>query len=368
MPHLWGTMKNRRLFRHLLFWLVYFGTVLFYELFLTSDFIDNPSFAYFNRVLLAHLVLMPGRVLIVYYVLYLFIPRWNKTENRLRLASEGLLLLILTVLLNRLLVQYVVWVHIYGYEQRTPITLLSFLARFIFTMLEILQVAGIAATIKLFRMRMASVAREKEIIQEKLTSEIRHLKAQVNPHFLFNSLNSIFSLSRARSEKTPDVVLKLSDILRYMLYESEKKTIPVSSELKIITDYIALQQLRFGERLRVETRFSVEDPSLQITPLLLLPLIENAFKHGAGSVNGETEIKVQLTAAGNTLELRVENPFTETTIPGEPKEGIGLANIRRQLELLYTDYSFIYGKHDNLFVVNLKINLHSYAAVELFNH
>ncbi len=368
MVHLYTTMKNRRLLRHILFWFFYFGTVLFYELFLPSAFIDDPSWGYFNRVLLSQLILMPARILFVYYILYIFIPRWNTTRNRLRLAAEGLVLLLLTVLLNRFLVQQVVWVYVYGTEPHPQVSLLSFMARCIFTMLEIMQVAGIAATIKLFRMRMAAAAREKAIVQEKLTSEIRHLKAQVNPHFLFNALNSVFSLARTRSEKTADVVLQLSEILRYMLYESGKKTTSVAAELKIISDYIALQQLRFGERLCVETTLNVEDDSRQVAPLLLLPLIENAFKHGAGNINGDVLIRIQLTATGSRLVLHITNPYDVQPAEELKTEGIGLANIRRQLELLYTDYSFIYGRSGNLFEVRLELNLQSYAAAELFDH
>lgn len=366
--HLYRTMKNRRLLRHSSFWFIYFGVVLFYELFLPADFIENPSWDYFNRVLLAQLILLPAQMLFVYYILYAFIPRWNTSRNRLWLAAEALVLLLLTVLLNRLLVQQVIWVYVYGTQAHPAISLLSFLARCIFTMLEIMQVAGIAATIKLFRMRMAAAEREKAIVQEKLTAEIRHLKAQVNPHFLFNALNSIFSLARTRSEKTADVVLQLSDILRYMLYESGKKTTPVSAELKIISDYIALQQLRFGERLRVETTFSAADDAQPVAPLLLLPLVENAFKHGTGNINGDVLIRIQLTATGKRLVLYITNPYDEQAAAGIKTEGIGLANIRRQLELLYTDYSFIYGRSGNLFEVRLELNLQSYAAAELFDH
>lgn len=361
-------MKNRRLLRHSSFWIVYFGIVLFYELFLPADFMENPSWGYFNRVLLAQLILLPARILFVYYILYVFIPRWNTSRNRLRLAAEALVLLLLTVLLNRLLVQQVIWVYVYGAQPHPAISLLSFLARCIFTMLEIMQVAGIAATIKLFRMRMAAAEREKAIVQQKLTAEIRHLKAQVNPHFLFNALNSIFSLARTRSEKTPDVVLQFSELLRYMLYESEKKTTSIAGELKTICDYIALQQLRFGNRLHVETTFEIENEAQQVTPLLLLPLVENAFKHGAGTINGDVYIRIRLTTAGNRLVLHITNPYDEHAVSGIKNEGIGLANISRQLELLYTDYSFIYGKQNALFEVELNLNLQSYADAALSDH
>lgn len=366
--HLYGAMNRRQVLRHTAFWLVYFVTVLFYELFLPPNFMDDPSWDYFNRVVLSQAILLPARMLFVYYILYFFIPRWNSAKHRLRLAAEGLVLLTLTVLLNRLLVQQVIWVYVYGMEPHGPVSLISFLARCVLTMFEILQVAGIAATIKLFRMRMVAAVREKAMVQEKLTAEIRHLKAQVNPHFLFNALNSIFSLARTRSEKTPDVVLQLSEILRYMLYESGKKYTSVAAELKIISDYIALQQLRFGERLHVETTLQVDDDSQQVAPLLLLPLVENAFKHGTANVNGNVLIRIQLTVTGSRMVLQISNPCDAQAADGIKTEGIGLANIRRQLELLYTDYSFIYGRSGNLFEVRLELNLKSYAAAELFDH
>lgn len=364
--HLYGTMNNRRLFRHVAFWLVYSGIMFFNELFLPTSFAENPTWAYFNRLLLAQLVLLPVRIALVYYTLYVFIPRWQVTASRIRLTCEGVAVLLFGVLLQRILVQQVIWVYVY--ESSTTLSVLGLSARFLFTLLELLQVVGIAATIKLFRMRMAAAAREKAMVQEKLTAEIRHLKAQVNPHFLFNALNSIFSLARTRSEKTADVVLQLSDILRYMLYESGKKTTTIAAELKIISDYIALQQLRFGERLRVEKTLHVDDDAQQVAPLLLLPLIENAFKHGAGNINGDVLIHISLTVSHNRLLLHITNPLDEQAAAGIKTEGIGLANIRRQLELLYTDYSFIYGRQENLFEVRLELNLQSYAAAELFDH
>ena len=201
-------------------------------------------------------------------------------------------------------------------------------------------------------------------MHEKLRSEILHLKSQVNPHFLFNTINSIYSLSRSQSTLAPDAIMALSKILRYMLYETSEKTIPLKDELKIIDDYIELQQLRFSRRLSVDVTVQSDGESAEIAPLLLLPLVENAFKHG--SEEGGT-IDIRVVLKNNALAFEISNPIAEHSFAIKEEEGIGLANIRRQLELLYPAFSLETLRKENTFTVKLKLNLGSYAGFELFD-
>jgi LytS/YehU family sensor histidine kinase len=191
-----------------------------------------------------------------------------------------------------------------------------------------------------------------------------HLKSQVNPHFLFNTLNSIYSLSRAQSVLAPDAIMRLSKILRYMLYETSQKTISLQEELKIMDDYIELQQLRFGQRLKIEIEKKLDAPETGIAPLLLLPLVENAFKHGS---NEGGLIAISIALANNQLSFGITNPVAQTTFKPTEEEGIGLANIRRQLELLYSNFSLDTVAGETIFSVTLKIDLSRYAGFELFD-
>ena len=196
---------------------------------------------------------------------------------------------------------------------------------------------------------------------EKQQAELSYLKSQTNPHFLFNTLNNIYSLARDKSDLAPESILRLSKILRYMLYETSGKYIAIEQEIKIITDYLALEKLRYDESLSVNFHYDVEDPKQALTPLLLIPLVENAFKHGVSETRGSPFVEISLMAQNRQLVFTVKN----STEPADPnftvRENIGLSNLRRQLELLYSDYNLTVEQKATVFIANLKINLASHV-------
>lgn len=196
---------------------------------------------------------------------------------------------------------------------------------------------------------------------EKQQAELNYLKSQTNPHFLFNTLNNIYSLSRDKSDLAPESILRLSKILRYMLYEAGGEYIAIEQELKIISDYIALERLRYDDSLRINFNYDIEDNKQALPPLLLIPLVENAFKHGVSETRNHPFIDIHLSLSKRQLVFRVKNStepvFTAETV----KENIGLSNLRRQLELLYTDYDLTVKQQESLFAATLKINLASHV-------
>lgn len=356
--------KKKRIGLHILFWTVYFSVNLFTELYLSSSFNQHPSFELISEVAIGQLLLLLVKVPAVYYVLYSLIPRWLKSPGKLVLFFEVFAAMCFFVLCYRAMMHLVIWPYV-THSGPQSLSTMQYAARLFYSIFDLLQVVGIAAAIKLFRLRIAAIKNEKALIQEKLQSEMLHLKSQINPHFLFNMLNSIYSLSRSQSSQAPDTVMKLSKILRYMLYETGKKTVSIEEELKIIDDYIELQQLRFGKRMQVKSEREIDNYAVQVTPLLLFPLIENAFKHGNGE--GDSLILFNIILAENKLDVKIMNPLVASSVKSNGEEGIGLPNIRRQLELLYRDYSFTHEEKDNSFFVDLHINLSSYAGFELFN-
>jgi len=195
---------------------------------------------------------------------------------------------------------------------------------------------------------------------EKQEAELNYLKAQTNPHFLFNTLNNIYSLARDKSDLAPESILRLSKILRFMLYEAGGDFIAIEHELKIINDYIALEKLRYDESLSINFNHDVEDMKQALPPLLLIPLVENAFKHGVSETRSRPYVDIHLSVKKRQLLFIVKNP---SEIPGElgVKENIGLSNLRRQLELLYTDYDLTVQQRDAVFTATLKINLASHV-------
>lgn len=208
-----------------------------------------------------------------------------------------------------------------------------------------------------FRLKQAA----QQLRIEKQQAELNYLKSQTNPHFLFNTLNNIYSLSRDKSDRAPESILRLSKILRFMLYETGGAYIAIEQELKIISDYIALEQLRYDESLRVNFNHDVEDLLQALPPLLLIPLVENAFKHGVSETRGEPYIDIHLSVKQRQLDFVVRNSSEVAPDKREVKENIGLSNLRRQLELLYTDYRLSVVQGTDNFTATLHINLASHV-------
>ena len=196
---------------------------------------------------------------------------------------------------------------------------------------------------------------------EKQQAELNYLKSQTNPHFLFNTLNNIYSLARDKSDLAPESILRLSKILRFMLYEAGGEYIAKEQELKILSDYIALEQLRYDDSLRINFNYNIEDMKQALPPLLLMPLVENAFKHGVSETRDQPYVDIHLSVNKRLLSFVVKNSTEESAAEIKAKENIGLSNLRRQLELLYTDYKLSL-EHGNFeFVAVLKINLASHV-------
>ncbi|OJJ19893.1 hypothetical protein BKI52_15545 [marine bacterium AO1-C] len=176
------------------------------------------------------------------------------------------------------------------------------------------------------------------IQQEKLETELKYLKAQLNPHFLFNTLNNLYSFVVNQSPKAADMVLQLSEILDYALYRSQAKLVSITEEMKCIQNYIALEKIRYGERLCVILEEPTQYLDQKVAPLLLLSIVENAFKHGVNGSVSKPEVRVSLEQSENVLIFKAwnaKNAHFTGALDDVYKEGIGLSNIKRQLNLIY---------------------------------
>ncbi len=205
------------------------------------------------------------------------------------------------------------------------------------------------------------VKRAQQLQIEKQQAELNYLKSQTNPHFLFNTLNNIYSLSRIKSDLAPEAILRLSKILRYMLYEAGGPYIAIEEELRIIGDYISLEKLRYDESLRVNFNYNVEDMKQSLPPLLLMPLVENAFKHGASETRHRPFVDIHLSVAKRRLTFVVRNSADGLDEGEQPRENIGLSNLRRQLELLYAEHQLAVERRGTEFCATLTINLASHV-------
>ena len=206
--------------------------------------------------------------------------------------------------------------------------------------------------------RSQSIKRQlKEEQQKRTEAELAWLKNQINPHFLFNTLNNISSLTQIDPDAAQDAIAQLSDLLRYAMYETNKKTVPISGEVEFMRNYIALMKLRCSEKTVVNCQLSIANSPLTIAPLLFISLIENAFKHGVSS-NRDSRIDIALTADEHQLTFTCENtnfPKSDTDRSGS---GIGLENTRRRLDLIYQNrYTWEQTLEDNIYKVKITIEL-----------
>lgn len=195
--------------------------------------------------------------------------------------------------------------------------------------------------------------------QEKMKFQLSYLQAQINPHFLFNVLNSIYSLIINRSEHAADAVVKLSSIMRYVISEAAQSTVPLHKEIKYVSNYIELQRLRLAKNIKLDFNVAIEASEKQITPLILLPFIENAFKHGV-SMEEACEINISIAVERDTLTLKVTNKKIKVNSTEKPESGMGIENTMKRLQLVYPGrHSIRMDDNDKFFAVELNIQLES---------
>lgn len=365
-------MRSGRVLRHLVFWGIFFCISLFNELYFSSTFASHPEWKFFFLSVLSQLSIYTIKAIVVYYSIYSIIPRWSAHQAATKGTSkspasfsgkhiaEFIFVLVIGALCLRMVIQNVVWVHIFPREDR-DLSLTNMMARYLYSLFDLIPITFVAVSIKLVQMRLHALRTEAKLVREKLRSELSFLKAQSNPHFLFNTLTGIYGLARKQDSNTPAAIMNLSKIFRYMLYETNRNTTTIKDELQLVSDYIALQRMRFGEHMKISFTKNIDNENAAISPLLLLPLVENAFKH-SNDVDMAIDIHVELHK--NQLQFRVSNNIASTLVMQEDyQDGIGLSNIKRQLAILYRNYNFRAGKNSSRFEAELTIDLSSYAYV-----
>ena len=206
--------------------------------------------------------------------------------------------------------------------------------------------------------------KQKEYLTETnemlLENELKYLRSQIQPHFFFNTLNNLYSLTIDKSDKAPDLILKLSDLMKYFLYETGKEFQTLENEISHIKDYIEIEKLRYDENLKVNFNINSKTKKVIVKPLILIPLVENAFKHGARNSKKNGYITIDLNATSNLLDFRIENSFEKPTKKIKAQiGGIGLTNLKKRLELNYGPdfYNLDITKEKNKYIAHLKIKL-----------
>jgi two-component system, LytTR family, sensor kinase len=330
---------------HVLFWVVmYLGYVISYGGYGQGDYRNE---AVINAILL------PVRMLFTYIMLYILVPKFLLLKKYRKF--------ILGTLVHAFLFGLAIWwvfrfiINIEDYACNSDYPIIYFNKIFV----SIIGNYGIPLTamiFKLFKWWYLDQQYKLELEHGKLTSELKYLKGQIHPHFLFNTLNNLYALTLKNSDKASDVVLKLANLLDYMIYHSNADKVKLEKELGIIESYIELEKIRYGDRLELDYQVNGDTNTAEIAPLILFPFIENAFKHGASKDRSNPKISIDITVVENScVILTVKNSLPVEKIENN-HGGIGLKNIRRQLDLQYPDkHELKIEKREKSFEVYLNI-------------
>ncbi len=301
------------------------------------------------------LLYLPARLIAVYVNWFVLIPKYLYKNRWLTYFVSLVLLLATMAILHRAFALY------WGYptffpEWMTEGPKLWKPSRLLQATLIIVSPVAFTTGFKLF-MDWYKEKQETEVLRrEKIAAELKFLRSQTNPHFLFNTLNSIYGLALERSEKTPSLILKLSDILSYTLYESNTEKVPLTKELALIENILALEKERYEKRVMIDYKAEGEVDGIEIPPLILVPFIENAFKHGLKNEDKTGWIHIRIKSSASQLLFSIENSIA-SIVDTNSSGGLGLQNIKRRLELLYGDQKRLtIHETKKSFAVNLTIN------------
>jgi two-component system LytT family sensor kinase len=354
-------MEMKRIVLHVAFWAIYTLQDTFFGMaWFGSSLGPVSNTELFWRAGLDALLCLVAKFIFTYFLLEVSIPRIVSGKYPLsRIVGEIVVVLIISLFIYRLIAFYLIFPL--AYKEPSPTGLLS-IRGVLGAVMDIGFVSGVATAIKLVEVQLRVRENEKLLIREKLESELKFLRQQTSPHFLLNTLNNVYALARKKSDDTAEVVMKLSELLRFILYESSDPTIPLIVEIKVLEDYLELEKMRYDQRLTVSFRKVLDAENYQITPLLLLPFIENAFKHGISESRFESYVNIEIRVERGRLTYAVENSKDDGTRELSNKN-IGLVNVRRRLELTYKDYSLDIKEEAYRYRVNLSLNLESHVEI-----
>jgi two-component system, LytTR family, sensor kinase len=319
------TRRGLVMFAHILFWCGF----IFLPFLLMQPNSDGPRMPRSDRQLpnnyfeITFFFVNTLSVLLFYFNSEWLIPKFLKKKN----GQIYALLVICTIGIG-LVLNYFVRFQLLGHPPRSFFTFTTF---YLF-----LSVFAISACYRL----LTDYQRNQRLVTERekvrLQSELSFLRSQISPHFMFNLMNSLAALARKKSDLLEPMIVKMSNLLRYMLYDSDDTRVPIDREIEYLNSYIDLQKMRFGDHVKIETNFDIQNHDLSLEPMLLIPFVENAFKHGTGYIR-EPMIQIELQTTTNSLKFSVKNRYnSEFNEKKDDSSGIGLSNVRRRLELLYT--------------------------------
>lgn len=344
---------QNRVWSHILFWFV---------LFWTSSILTILNNGEVHRTLIHNSILLIPQLLAAYYLAYYQVPRLLFQKKRWQFFLSLFLSIFVFSLLARILI-----VHIaepFYREDFIQESIWQILADPAYLFISYFPGVYLFPIIMLLVKQLKGRSEEKhrmEVLEkEKAKTELNFLKAQIQPHFLFNTLNNLYALTLEKSDSAPEVVIKLSEILDYMLYQCNDPLVPLHKEIELLQNYLELEKLRYGDRLNLEFIQNIEQPNQKIAPLILISFVENAFKHGASRNPVDPKINIHLSNTKNKLVFEVYN--NKSTLDPLKKitsnNGVGTVNVQRQLDLIYPEsYDLRIGETPDDYRIHLSLSI-----------
>lgn len=314
---------------HFLFWIAVW---FFFYYFFSYNSDDKGYVVWFSSLLL------PITVAVTYFSIYYLIPKNLFTREYGRLALNSFFTLVAS--------SYFIVLIIYGcmfiYKGFDAANIPPMVKNFFFILILVYLVVGLVSFVTILNRSIETERRNRDLRNKMLSAqlqfkeqELNYLKKQIHPHFLFNTLNTIYGFALKQSEHTPDIILKLSNLLDYILYQVEKPRVSLREEVMHIKEYIELEKIRFQDTLKVEFNSGEIDAAIRVAPMLLIPFVENAFKHG-GLVKGYLRIRIDIEVKDLMLNFTIKNSIvSEEKV--DKDNGIGLENFRKRLDLIYKE-------------------------------
>lgn len=343
-------IANNRVLTHIIFWA---GFLLFNTL-VYGAYEDK-----YARQLYIESTVLPASLLVAYVNMGFLIPTFLMQKKYSAYILSVIVLLLTGAIINRFIYLHFIAPRYFPNEALLPVFTPHRILKTMFWTLN--PIIFLTCGIKMFKQWYNQEQHTQELAKEKLGAELNYLKGQVHPHFLFNTLNNLYSLTLQKSDTAPKIVLKLSELMSYMLYDSQATVTTLDKEISHIKNYIELEKIRYGNRLDVSLNVSGDTTGKKIAPLLLIPFVENAFKHGVSNETANAWVTIDIKVKDDTLTVKVENSRSNELAATEKtnyKNGIGLQNVVRRLDLLYNGHHELrMEKESDRYLVDLKIKL-----------
>lgn len=347
--------RKSKLYVHLLFWILYYILEVYLDFYWSRyQFPDAEWQTRLQNTIILELGYLLIKMPLAYSLLYVY----ERTGIKKSIAYIFYITIVVAaVLAHRFFTHYIIYPHIYGVVEtldgKQPSGFINGLVAFN-SFMDLIFMAGLIFGVEITRQKNILKEQISQLRSEKLDQELTMLKAQINPHFLFNTLNNIYGMALKKADETPDVILQLSKVMRYNIYEAAERYISIDKDVENIKDFLLIQQIRHHD-LSIHFNEKIDNPSQEISPLILIQFVENAFKHGVSETLGKNFINIDIKLNNGVLHYYIENSKEEKPHGNSTK--IGLKNIRRQLELLYPKHILTVESKADRYIVTLMIDL-----------